>query len=208
MAENVKYRRKVLTLPEKNGLFSVPAKFGEEEEVAFRARRIEAGRVSNYADSKCGISATFDPVGAYLCGGRADGGSSPCNKIEGTECLIRRLRLTKPHAQSCGYWEVEDAGDREPRYSTEGKLGDVRISFGETANPEGFGCVRCEYGEGELPHPDSEGRERWCALKGFPVEDNACCAENEPDTDGESNENEGKSSGLGKMAETEDSENE
>lgn len=184
MDDKVSYERPILQDPlGADGLFVIPKDFGVDDEVRWAKKRMDAARVSMYADSHCGLSNTYDSAGAYLCGGRQDGSSSPCNKLQVTECLIRKIKLTNPNKQSCEYWEIKNAGDPEPRYGPEGKLEDKRISFGDTPNPLGFGCIRCEYGEGELPHLDSEGRNRWCALKGFPVEDTACCAENEPDVD-------------------------
>lgn len=166
----------------KDGLFSVPSeKFTAKDEVEWAKRRIDSVRIASYADSKCGLPNTFDPKGAYLCGGCKDGSSSPCNKFVGkTECLIRIQPLSEPTAQSCGYWEVRNAGDPEARYCPKGRMEDKRIGFGETDNPKGFGCVRCEYGQNDMLRADSEGRTRWCSLKGHPVEDNSCCEDNEP----------------------------
>lgn len=190
---------------DKDGYFKVPGKFTEQDEVRWAKKRIDAGRVSQYADSHCGLPNTFDSTGAYLCGGRKDGGSSPCNKRKGSECFIRVEELTNPTSQSCAYWEVSNAGDSEPRYCDPGRLEDARISFGETPNPEGFGCIRCEYGQGTLSMRDSQYRNRWCKLKGFPVEDMACCAENEPEEKGADNDDAEESterrSGLGAMIE-------
>jgi hypothetical protein len=166
----------------KDGLFAVPTEnFTAEKEVEWAKRRQDSIRVAQYADSKCGLPNVFDPQGAYLCGGCADGSSSPCNKFitETRECLIRIKLIDEPNRQSCGFWETRNAGDPEARYCPKGKLDDPRISFGETDNPKGFGCERCEYGQQTLPMPDSEGRTRWCALKGHPVEDKSCCADNE-----------------------------
>ncbi len=173
-------KRKIFDPPQREGLFVVPASFNADDEVRWAKMRQRETRVSQYADSHCGLPNTFDPTGAYLCAGRADGGSAPCNMREGTECLIRIAPLSNPTHQSCGMWEVVNVGDPEARSCRRGKLGDARISFGSTASELGFGCVRCEYGEGEMPRQDSEGRARWCALKGFPVEDESCCADNEP----------------------------
>jgi len=169
----------------KDGLFEVPKSFSAEDEIAWAKRRMDSSRVAQYADSRCGLSNTYDPKGAYLCGGRKDGGSSPCNKLVNigngpNECLIRESLVDNKHFQSCGFWETVNAGDPEGRYCPKGKLGDDRISFGGTDSPYGFGCVRCEYGQQNLPYADSEGRERWCSLKGHSVEDNSCCADNEP----------------------------
>ena len=173
--------RQILTDPVSDGLFALPKSFTAEDEVRWAKRRMDSARVAQYADSRCGISATFDPTGAYLCGGRKDGGSSPCNKREGTECLIRIKPLNDANHQSCGFWETTNAGDPEGRYCPHGKLEDDRIQFGSTKSDEGFSCARCEYGQEMLPYSDSEGRPRWCALKGHPVENNSCCADNEPE---------------------------
>ena len=164
------------------GLFEVPAKdFTEKEEVMWAKRRMDSLRLAYYADSKCGLPNTYDKDGAYLCGGTADGKSSPCNKfVTGGECLISITRIDEPHKQSCGYWEVRNAGDPEARYCPKGRMEDKRIGFGETKSEKGFGCVRCEYGQNSMPKEDSEGRTQWCALKGHPVEKNACCEDNEP----------------------------
>lgn len=177
--------REILVSPTgKDGLFVVPQSFTAKDEVEWAKRRMDSARVAQYADSKCGLSNTFDVSGAYLCGGRGDGSSSPCNKfVAGGECLIRIKPVDDPHHQSCGFWETRNAGDPEGRYCPKGKLDDTRISFGGTKSDEGFGCERCEYGEESLPYPDSEGRERWCSLKGHSVEDKSCCADNEPDED-------------------------
>lgn len=173
--------RPILYGPVKSGLFTLPKDFTAEDEVEWTKRRIDSTRVAQYADSKCGLPNTFDSEGAYLCAGRADGQSSSCNKFSGkSECLIRIKPLDDPHQQSCGFWETSNAGDPEARYCPHGRLDDARISFGDTENPMGFGCIRCEYGQDLLARPDSEGRSRWCALKGHPVEDNSCCADNEP----------------------------
>lgn len=167
----------------KDGLFAVPADdFGADKEVEWAKRRMDSIRVAQYADSKCGLPNVFDSAGAYLCGGCADGTSSPCNKfiIKMGECLIRIKPIDEPNNQSCGMWEVKNAGDPEARYCPKGKLDDPRIGFGRTDNAEGFGCERCEYGQEHMPSPDSEGRTRWCSLKGHPVEDKSCCEDNEP----------------------------
>ncbi len=170
----------------KDGLFECPSSITVDDEVMWAKRRLDTVRLASYADSKCGLPNTYDETGAYLCGGRGDGTSSPCNKfVEGGECLIRIKPIDEPHAESCGYWETRNAGDPEGRYCPSGRMEDERIGFGSTDNPEGFGCERCEYGEERLPSPDSEGRTRWCSLKGHPVEDQSCCADNEPDTDDE-----------------------
>lgn len=180
MSEN---ERPILDAPTKDGLFILPDTFTTEDEVMWAKRRMDSIRVAQYADSKCGLPNTFDPQGAYLCGGCKDGSSSPCNKLVGTECLIRIKPIDAPHESSCGFWETRNAGDPEGRYCPKGKMQDARINFGTTEAPEGFGCERCEYGQGKLGHPDSEGRERWCSLKGHPVEDKSCCADNEPEKD-------------------------
>jgi hypothetical protein len=175
--------RQILTDPVKDGLFTVPKSFTAEDEVRWAKRRQDSARVAQYADSTCGLGNTHDPQGAYLCGGRKDGGSSPCNKLAGSECLIRIEPIDKPHAQSCGFWETTNAGDPEGRYCPKGKMDDKRIQFGSTKNPEGFGCQRCEYGQHTLPYADSEGRTRWCELKGHSVEMSGCCADNDPEED-------------------------
>lgn len=165
-----------------DGHFAAPTAFGPEDEVRWAKRRLDTVRLSQYADSKCGLPNTYDPTGSYLCAGRGNGTSGPCNKFvdKGNECLIREEALSNPHMQSCMYWEVENAGDPETRYCPAGKLDDKRISLGSTKNPMGFGCQNCEYGTEQLPHLDSEGRSRWCSLKGHPVEPTACCADNDP----------------------------
>jgi len=173
--------RKILVDKEdSSGHFLMPQAFDAEDEVRFAKRRMDSTRVAQYADSKCGFSNTFDEKGAYLCGGLKDGGSSVCNKLNGSECLIRIKPIDKPHSQSCGFWETWNAGDPEGRYCTKGKMDDNRINFGGTKNPKGFSCQRCEYGQQKLKEPDSEGRTLWCKLKGHPVEPNACCADNDP----------------------------
>lgn len=161
-------------------LFITPSiGFTAQDEVQWAKRRMDASRVASYADFKCGLPNTFDPTGAYLCGGRADGRSSPCNKANGNECLIKKGLLTAPHYQSCAFWETRNTGDPEPRYSPHGRLEDERIGFGQTKSPSGFGCMRCEYGR-SMPAPDSEGRTMWCALKGMSVQDVGCCWDNNP----------------------------
>jgi hypothetical protein len=174
--------RPILYGPVKDGLFVVPREnFTAKDEVEWAKRRLDSVRLASYADSKCGLPNTYDPKGAYLCGGCKDGSSSACNKFVGkSECLIRIKPLENPTAESCGYWEIRNAGDPEARYCPKGRMDDKRIGFGSTENPKGFGCVRCEYGQNQMPKPDSEGRTRWCALKGHSVEDNACCEDNEP----------------------------
>lgn len=177
MADNL---RKILVDPvSADGLFTVPTSIGPEDEVRYAKRRQDSVRVSQYADSKCGIPSTFDKDGGYLCGGRADGTSSACNKLVGTECLIRIKPIDDMHRQSCGMWEVRNAGDPEGRYCPKGKMGDTRIGFGSTKNMFGFSCQRCEY-YAHMAVSDSEGRDDFCRLKGHPVEDNACCADNDP----------------------------
>jgi len=153
-----------------DGLFTVPTKITAEDEVRYAKRRQDSVRISQYADSKCGLSATFDKDGGYLCGGREDGSSSACNKLVGSECLIYIKPIDNMHYQSCGFWEVRNAGDPEGRYCPKGKLGDERIGFGSTKNPLGFSCQRCEY-YAEMEVSDSEGRDDFCRLKGHPVED-------------------------------------
>ncbi len=171
-----------------DGLFIMPSSISSDDEVKFAKVRMDSIRLSSYADTKCGLSNTFDKTGAYLCGGRKDGSSSPCNKNQGTLCLILSHPLSDKNHQSCGFWETKNAGDIEVKYCPEGKFDDKRAQFGGTDSDLGFSCSRCEYGEGKLSMPDSEGRQRWCALKGMPVEDNACCADNEPDDDSEGDE--------------------
>jgi hypothetical protein len=173
--------RAILTDPVgKDGLFIVPAVISAEDEVRYAKRRMDSIRVAQYSDTRCGLPNTYDPKGAYLCGGLNNGESSPCNKLNGSECLIRIKKIDDPHYQSCGMWETANAGDPEGRYCPKGKMDDARIGFGSTDSDEGFGCQRCEYGQEILEKPDSEGRPRWCALKGHPVEDNSCCEDNEP----------------------------
>jgi hypothetical protein len=175
--------RPILVDPvDKEGYFLLPEKFGPKDEVRWAKRRQDSIRVAQYADSKCGLPNTYDPKGAYLCRGCEDGSSKPCNKmIQKTgECLIRIELIDNGHFQSCGFWEIQNAGDAEGRYCDKGKLDDTRIGFGDTENPEGFGCIRCEYGQQDMPRPDSEGRTLWCKKKGHPVEENACCADNDP----------------------------
>jgi hypothetical protein len=172
--------RPILTDPVgEDGLFKVPTSATAEDEIRWAKRRMDSVRIAQYADSKCGLPQTFDQNGAYLCAGRKDGGSSPCNKLNGTECLIRIKPINNGHFQSCGFWETQNAGDAEGRYSPHGKLDDDRIGFGDTKNLEGFGCERCEYSK-SLSFKDSEGRSQWCGLKGHPIEQHACCADNEP----------------------------
>ncbi len=197
MAENI---RKILDAPKKDGLFVVPENFSAKEEVDWAKRRQDSVRVAQYSDSKCGLPNTFDSTGAYLCGGRKDGGSSPCNKLAGKECLIRIQPINSPNFQSCAFWETQNAGDPEGRYCPKGKLEDPRISFGSTKSEEGFGCERCEYGQQQLFKPDSEGRTRWCALKGHSVEDKSCCADNEPIEENEETEEYGKNEGAEKVS--------
>lgn len=175
--ENV---RKILDLPLEGGKFSVPSgDFSSQDEVVWAKRRMDSTRMAQYADSKCGLSNTFDPTGSYLCAGRHDGSSSPCNKRNGTECLLKNGKLTNAHYQSCAYWEIENAGDPEARYSPDGRFEDERCGFGETKNPEGFGCRNCEYAK-KMSKPDSEGRTLWCSLKGHTVQDIGCCWDNDP----------------------------
>lgn len=172
--------RPILTGPIKDGLFSVPGNaFTATDEIQWAKKRMDSTRVAQYADSRCGLPNTYDPAGAYLCAGREDGASSPCNKREGDECLIRKLKLDNPNFQSCAYWETTNAGDPEARYSPDGKLDDERIGFGDTEHKEGFGCIRCEYFR-PMTKPDSEGRTGWCSLKGHTVEEKGCCWDNEP----------------------------
>jgi hypothetical protein len=163
----------------KDGLFVVPKSLTAESEVRYAKRRQDSVRIAQYADSKCGLPATFDKDGGYLCGGRKDGRSSACNKLVGTECLIRKNPINNMHYQSCGMWEMRNAGDPEGRYCPKGKLDDSRIGFGSTQSALGFSCQRCEYST-TMKMSDSEGRGSFCRLKGHPVESNACCEDNEP----------------------------
>lgn len=188
--------RPILSWPEdKDGYFAVPTKqLTPDEEVKARQIRMFAVVGAEYADPTCGNGFTFEPQqgqrgSAYLCGGRADGLSNTCNKfvILTNECLIRKTKtVASPHTSSCGFWEQARAGDPEGQRCPSGRYDDDRINFGTTPNPLGFSCQRCEYGEGMMPVPDSEGRPRWCKLHGFPVTDDACCADNEPDEDSDS----------------------
>ncbi len=164
--------RDILYGPVQDGFFVVPKEtFTKEDEVAWSKRRMDSVRIAQYADSKCGLPNTYDETGAYIC--------STCNKREGTECLIRIKNLSKPDYQGCAYWEMTNAGDPEGRYSPDGKLEDKRIGFGETKNPKGWGCIRCEYYI-SMPKPDSENRPGWCKKKGHTVEMNSCCWDNDP----------------------------
>jgi hypothetical protein len=170
--------RPILYGPVKDGLFIMPTSFNAKDEVSFAKRRMDTIRVAQYADTSCGLSNTFDPDGAYLCGG--NGKSVACNKFDNGDCLIRITEnIAKPDHSSCMYWEKANAGDPEGKYPPKGRLDDRRIDFGVTPNQLGWGCMRCEYGQQFLNKPDSEGRPRWCAKKGHPVESNSCCAENE-----------------------------
>jgi len=177
--------RRILEWPVgSDGYFEVPAKrlTIEEEEKAHEIRCF-ASTIAQYADSSSGCPSTLDQTGAYLCGGRADRTSKPCNLfvILGSECLIReRKTVSQPHNSSCAFWEVSSAGDPEARRCPAGRYDDERIKFGTTRNPLGFSCERCEYGEGKMKAPDSEGRARWCKKHGMPVFDEACCADNDP----------------------------
>lgn len=167
--------RKIIDQPtDAKGLFVCPSSFTAEDEVRWKKIRMNAARISSYQDSKCGsFPHTFDPTGSYVCG--------ICNMYaHGGECVIREKPVDRPFLQSCGYWETKNAGDTELRYCPDGKLSDERIAFGSTDSSLGFGCIRCEYGQQMLPYEDSEGRPRWCAKKGMPVECEACCAENDP----------------------------
>ncbi len=160
---------------DKDGHFRCPKSFTAEDEVRWAKVRLDTARISSYQDTHCGsFPNTYDPTGAYLCRG--------CNKITPEkECLIRIDKVQDPTHSSCGYWETINAGDPEVRYCKPGKRDDKRIAFGTTPNDAGFGCQRCEYGQQTLPQPDSEGRALWCKLKGHPVEEKACCADNEPE---------------------------
>lgn len=165
----------------KDGYFECPKSFTVEDEVRWAKNRMRSTRIAQYADESCGLPHTYDKDGAYLCGGRADGGSEPCNMLQGSECLIRIKLLPAPHTTSCMWWEKPNAGDPEGRLCPKGKLDDERLDFGPTKNPKGFGCIRCEYGQQMLLRPDSEGRKRWCEVKDHSVADNSCCADNEPE---------------------------
>lgn len=175
-----KNEREIVEQPQDaKGHFICPKEFTRDDETRWAKIRMREARISNYQDTKCGgFPNTYDPAGAYLCGGREDGSSKPCNMFnQDKECLILEIALTEPHRQSCNEWEIENFGDPELRNKS---LDAKRIGLGKTDNPDGFGCVRCHYGEQMMPRPDSEGRGRWCEKKGMPVMDNACCAENEP----------------------------
>ena len=166
------------------GYFAVPKKkLTPEEEVKAHQARMSAVIMAQYADRTCGNPFTLDPTGAYLCGGRIDGKSSPCNKfvILNNECVIRETKtIAEPCFSSCGFWDKARDGDPEIVRADSTRYNDEQLRFGTTPNPLGFSCQRCEYGQGILPIPDSEGRGRWCKYHGFPAEDNACCADNEP----------------------------
>jgi hypothetical protein len=174
-------QRPILEQPQgPDGLFLVPKDFDAKREVLWTKLRLDSARVAQYQDSHCGpFPNTYDPAGAYLCGGRKDGKSKPCNKLQGRECLIRIKPIGDIHHFSCGFWEIENFGDPEGRYCRQGKMDDKRINGGSTPNDLGFGCWHCIYGQQHMPRPDSEGRMRFCALKGHPVEDRSCCADNE-----------------------------
>lgn len=113
--------RAILTDPVKNGLFVLPETISAEDEVRYAKRRMDSIRVAQYSDTKCGLPNTYDPKGAYLCGGLKNGESSVCNKLNGSECLIRIKKIDDPHHQSCGMWETANAGDPEGRYCPKGK---------------------------------------------------------------------------------------
>lgn len=182
--------RPILQWPvDSEGYFSIPSKeLTPDEEVKARQIRMFAVVSSEYADPTCGNSFTFEAQqgqrgSAYLCGGRADGLSDTCNKfvILTNECLIRKDKtISEPNLSSCGFWEKARAGDPEVRRCPSGRMDDQRINFGTTTDPLGFSCQRCEYGQEMLPVPDSEGRARWCKFHGFPVTNDACCADSEP----------------------------
>ncbi len=180
--------RKIIEQLLDKALFAIPKAFTRDNEVIWLKIRMDAARIASYQDSHCGVfSSTFDETGAYLCAG--------CNKLDGKECLIRIDPVKDPQHSSCMYWEVKNSGDMEPRYCPHGKRDDERLSFGTTPSGFGFSCERCEYGQGALSMPDSEGRKRWCALKGMPVEDHACCGDNEPvDDDLADDQDEGEAS--------------
>ncbi len=161
------------------GHFAAPKSFTAEDEIQWSKRKLNTVRLALYADEICGFPFTLDPMGSYLCGGRADGSSLACNKLEGKECLILTTEITRPHNSSCAAWERQRAGDPEGRECPKGKFDAKRIGFGTTKNPLGFGCIRCEYGQTFLQRPDSNNQKRWCEEKGHPVGETACCWDNE-----------------------------
>jgi hypothetical protein len=184
--------RPILHLPlDKDGFFAVPlGSLTAEQEVQFEVVRKSAVAFADYADSTCGNPATVDPGAGYLCGGRGAGQpkSSPCNKfvVLGAECLIRKTKvIAKPHLSSCGKWDRKRAGDVEEERCPQGRYDDATIRFGVTSNPLGWSCRRCEYGEQKMRVPDSIGRDQWCKWHGMPIEQDACCADNTEDKDGE-----------------------
>jgi hypothetical protein len=176
--------RKILKGPVEDGLYTVPTeKLTVEEETEAAKRRMRWVRIADYADETCGISNTLDPEAAYLCGGREDGSSSPCNMFRGNgdnRCLILEGGpMKKPHLSSCGKWEIRNDGDPEGDSCHKGFFSAADLSFGVTKNPQGWGCVRCEYGQKFMPEPDSEGRTRFCQLANIAVGEKACCRRNE-----------------------------
>lgn len=176
--------RPILQGPEdKKGLFKVPKTISTEDEVKFAKLRMRTVRLAQYSDETCGLPNTYDPTGAYLCGGLKTGKSSPCNMfvIIGQECLIRDpKKIDDPHHFSCGFWETVNSGDPEGRKCDHGRMDDKRIQAGSTKSNKGFSCERCEYGIDQDNWTDSEGRHRFCTDWGHPVGEKSCCADNEP----------------------------
>jgi HK97 family phage prohead protease len=184
--------RPILEWPlDQDGYFAAPtAQLTAEQEVHFGIVRQSAVAFADYADSTCGDPATLDPKEAYLCGGTAPGlvDSKPCNKfvILGSECLIRKtVVIDLPHSSSCSKWDIKRAGDIEVKRCPQGRYDDATIRFGITTNPLGWSCRRCKFGELAMPFPDSQGRDHWCKWHGMPIEQKACCGDNEQDTDGD-----------------------
>lgn len=183
--------RKILEWPlDKDGLFAVPTeRLTTEQEIEIEHRRMNVVAVANYGDPLIAPE-TFDPTGAYLCGGRAAGVTPdlpilPCNKLNvlpnGTsECIWRKKRiLARPNNSSCAKYDVARVCDPEMNRPGATGLEDDQLGYGETNNPLGWGCVRCRF-SALLPSPNQAIRPSWCKEHGITIGETACCDNNEP----------------------------
>ncbi len=182
MVRSSQMARPLLHQPIAEGKFAPPSTMSVEDEVVYTKIRNRWARIADYADKTCGDSHTYDKDGAYLCAGRKDGKSEPCNMfvIPESECvLIKPAKIADPHHYSCSKWEVPNNGDPEAVQPVKAQLDRDSLSCGSTKNDLGFGCQRCEYAV-RLRRSDSEGRFDFCAKAGCTVDATGCCKYNEP----------------------------
>lgn len=138
----------------------------------------------SYSDSRQGHARTYDPTGAYLCGGcnMAATDADHVESYEGgedepaaaTECLLLKIKQIDPVRGGCADWESICAGDPEAELHLKSP---EAAYYGELADGAKWGCSGCPFSKPAI-RPDSAGRTLYCGKFDCRVETNACCALN------------------------------